>query len=331
MTCTSGDNVRQRWLPKLHNEPLTTVAIITRNRPRLLEECLYSISTATYPRKEILVVDSSSPRLARKMENLAREYQCRYVHESRRGRVIARNTALRESKGEIIAFVDDDCVVHPEWLGRLVRNYTTPSIACVTGRILPKSTKKVTALGDFFDMDFGPNRHVYTKHSTSKTILKLVSIGMTTGPLGQRAPFPWGMGSGANMSIRKEILKATGLFDLNLWPDYPGEDLDMHIRILDTGFQLVYEPTALVYHEYGLSDKRTWPGELAYRHGVGTGTLLLKYVSDPYFFALYFGRIFNVLYQIVRGIFRRDKEYCVIRCSYLRGLLYGLRLWLSDI
>jgi GT2 family glycosyltransferase len=310
----------------MKSELLATVAIITRDRLAHLEKCLCSMRAVTYPRKEILVVDSSSPELIGKTKSLAQDYKGRYVYESSLGMVTARNTALRESKGDIIAFIGDDCVVHPEWLGRLVRNYATPSVACVTGRLVPSETRKGISVGDFFDMDYGTDRHVYTKNSVSKKILRLVSLGTATHPLGKHAPFPWGMGAGDNMSFRKETFRATGMFDLNLYLDYPVEDLDMFIRILNAGFQLVYDPSAVVYHDYGLSEENK-----AYRSGVGAGTLLLKYASDPYFRVLYFGRIINILYQIVRRSFRRDKKYCMVRCSYLRGLLYNLRPWLLDI
>jgi GT2 family glycosyltransferase len=310
----------------MQNAPLATIAIITRNRLGNLEKCLYSISTVTYPWKEILVVDSSSPELIGKTKSLAEIYKCRYVHEPSLGRVTARNTALRESRGGIIAFIGDDCVVRPDWLDRLMRNYATSSVGCVTGRLVPSKTRKSVSYGDFFDMDYGTERHVYSKKFISKKILRLISLGTATRPLGKDAPFPWGMGSGDNMSFRKEALGATGMFDLALYLDYPVEDVDMFIRILDAGYQLVYDPSAVVYHDYGLSEENK-----AYGSGVGAGTLLLKHASDPYIRVLYFGRIINILYQIVRGAIRLDKEYCMVRCSYLRGLLYNLRLWLPDI
>ena len=74
---------------------------------------------------EILVVDNASVDASTR-EAVAAVPAVRYVHEARTGLDFARNAALREARGRLLAFLDDDVVVDPHWLDGL----HTVSSAC---------------------------------------------------------------------------------------------------------------------------------------------------------------------------------------------------------
>src|SRR6185437_15482303 len=96
-----------------------TVVVPTSGRAGYLEVTLDSLSgqrTAT-PHEVIVVDDGSTDATAEVAERLG----VRAVrHAERRGLNAARNTGLREARGELIAFVDDDVFVPPGWLAALV-------------------------------------------------------------------------------------------------------------------------------------------------------------------------------------------------------------------
>jgi hypothetical protein len=97
-------------------EPAVSLAICTRNRPEALEKCLSSIRSLSPQPNEIIVVDNDpSSGLAQAVTNLFPEV--RYVPEPRPGLSAARNTAVRTCGGGIIAFTDDDVLVHAGWIG----------------------------------------------------------------------------------------------------------------------------------------------------------------------------------------------------------------------
>lgn len=61
----------------------------------------------------------------------------RYVREPQPGLSVARNAGIRHSRGEIIAFTDDDVVAHPNWIARLQQSFHHPKVMAVTGLVLP--------------------------------------------------------------------------------------------------------------------------------------------------------------------------------------------------
>ena len=93
--------------------PLVTVAVCTRDRTDDLARCLDSLSCLDYPALEVLVVDNAPSSNATERLVRTRYPNWRYVCEPRPGLNWARNRAIIESSGEIIAYTDDDVVVDP--------------------------------------------------------------------------------------------------------------------------------------------------------------------------------------------------------------------------
>src|SRR6185437_10326271 len=127
----------------LADAPFVTVAVATHNRAESLHRCLDALCAMDYPpdRYEIIVVDNApgdnaTVELVQQMATTAP--RLRYVREDRPGVSYARNRALREARGQIIAMTDDDVRVDSHWLVELVRSFRlSPNAACVTGLIMP--------------------------------------------------------------------------------------------------------------------------------------------------------------------------------------------------
>jgi len=91
--------------------PLVSINITTFNRPKLLNRSLYSIISQSYKNFEVIVVDDCSNDETEEMMKgfLNNNIRIKYIkHKENKGNAAARNTALINSKGKYIAFMDDD-------------------------------------------------------------------------------------------------------------------------------------------------------------------------------------------------------------------------------
>ena len=80
--------------------------------------------------------------------------------------------------------------------------------------------------------------------------------------------------------MHRSVLSDIGLFDERMGPGTPfhaGEDNDYGFRLLEAGYQILYLPSAVVYHrDWRL--KNEYIG-LRWKYGVGRGAYYAKYLS----------------------------------------------------
>ncbi len=228
----------ERWSNPVVEAKTVSLVICTRDRPEQLANCLRSLQNLSLSPHEIIVVDNA-PTSSETRELTAQFPQVRYVLEPRSGLSVARNTGIRHSSGEIIAFTDDDVEVHPEWIARLQYCFDDPQVMVVTGLVLPAELATDSqlvfekGLGGFsqgyrtltFDLDFFNN---------------MKKIGVPV----------WRIGAGANMTIRRQAFDLVGYFDERLGAGAAGcsEDSEFWYRILAGGWLCRYEPAPVVYH-----------------------------------------------------------------------------------
>ena len=93
----------------MSTDPLVTVIIPTYKRATLLRHALESVRRQTYRNIDILVVDDASHDDTSSVVKAIPDTRIRYIrHETNKGVSAARNTGIREARGEYIAFIDDD-------------------------------------------------------------------------------------------------------------------------------------------------------------------------------------------------------------------------------
>jgi glycosyltransferase involved in cell wall biosynthesis len=232
--------------------PTATVAVCTRERPDDLARALAAIRALQPPPDEVLVVDNapSSPRTREVVERFS---GVRYVVEPRRGLNCARNRALREATGDVVAFTDDDAVPEPEWLDALLTNFAEPRVQCVTGLTLPLELET-------------PAQELFEAHcSFARGFARRVFNGRTDHPL-----LVSRVGAGASMAVRRSLPATAGWFDERLdagTPTESGGDHEMFTRILSVGHRIVYEPRAVSWHRH----RRTAEELVRVVRGYGTG------------------------------------------------------------
>jgi glycosyltransferase involved in cell wall biosynthesis len=216
-----------------------TVVLCTFNRCERLRKALESIAVSVVPQGvtwEVLIVDNNSTdqTMSAVKEFFKRDPErFRYLFEVRQGKSYALNSGLKEARGDVVAFVDDDVTVESTWLQNLTAPLKDMTWAGSGGRILPEPG---FAPPPWLALD-GPNN--------MGGILALFNLGDRPGPLDQ-SPF------GTNMAFRKSVFKKYGGFRTDLGPrpgsEIRNEDTEFGKRILAAGERLWYEPSAVVYH-----------------------------------------------------------------------------------
>ena len=139
---------------------------------------------------------------------------------------IARNLGARTAKGNIIIFIDADCVAAPDWLSRYDKHFQDPSVGVVGGGVTFPSDAYWTLcdnVGTFYE---------YLSSSRAGTRQQLPSL---------------------NLAIRRSIFDRVGYFD-ERYPFPAGEDADLTTRFRMAGLTLHFDPKAQVTH---LPQRRT--------------------------------------------------------------------------
>jgi len=208
-------------------DPYVSIIVCTYNRTRYLESCLQSIFNQTYKNIEVILVikdlDENGKKILEKFEHLTTIIQ----DNKSIGISAARNIGVKNSHGEIIAFIDDDAVAYPNWMKNLIKKYENSNVGGVGGLIIDASSNKPW-LFDWYINKFGITKDgdkIKNKKDWFRTFV------------------------GCNMSFRKKIFYEIKGFDEDII--FYHEEPDLCIRILKKGYKLELEPTAKVTHYLG--------------------------------------------------------------------------------
>ncbi|NJM70775.1 MAG: glycosyltransferase [Scytonema sp. RU_4_4] len=215
-----------------------SVVVCTRNRPEQLVRCLRSLQNLSQPPQQIIVIDNAPSDDATR-QLVAQMPGIQYMLEPRPGLSVARNTGIRHSIGDIIAFTDDDVEVHPNWIARLQQSFENPKVMAVTGLILPGELETEAQVA--FEKGFGGFNQGYRVLTFDSQFFEEMRY---------RGVPVWHIGAGANMAFRRKAFELVGYFDERLGAGASGcsEDSEFWYRILAEGWFCHYEPTAVVYH-----------------------------------------------------------------------------------
>lgn len=227
----------------------------TFNRASSLKRLLSSFNALVCPSSitaELLIVDNgSTDSTASVLAQAIKEcttFSLRVFQEHRQGKSSAVNRGLSLAQGKIILVVDDDVVVHRQWLIKHVEPYSVSAFDAVQGRVLPG-----------VDVDGKP---------ADSNRLREYNIPIID--YGEEMRQIRGL-TGTNISFKREVFEKVGGFDTRLGPGAAGfsEDTEYSIRICKAGFKIGYTPHAVAYHElsparYG----REYNRKVEYRKGL---------------------------------------------------------------
>jgi glucosyl-dolichyl phosphate glucuronosyltransferase len=215
------------------NEPLLSVVVATHDRPGALANCLEALA-GLEDSVEVVVVDSAShPPCAPIVARFARRIPLlRYCYESAPGLSRARNRGLRETSCDLVAFIDDDAAVTPDWARRLAAPFSDCEVACAGGTCRPR---------------FEAPRPRWL----SERLLQFAGI-TRIGPAAREARSSAEYPFGANICFRRGAIDTIGGFreDLGRFGGslLSGEEAAMIERLRAQGWKVWLEPDAVVDH-----------------------------------------------------------------------------------
>ena len=93
------------------------------------------------PPFEIIVVDSNSTDST---PQIVRNYPVRFINIKQKSMVVARNVGWQQSKGDIVAFIDDDAIVSKAWSKYILEPFRDREVGGVVGRVISsKDNEKI--------------------------------------------------------------------------------------------------------------------------------------------------------------------------------------------
>jgi GT2 family glycosyltransferase len=214
-----------------------SIVIVTINGLRFVQECIQSILSSKTPDCEIVVVDNGSaddtPR------QLRRQYGERiHVVEigSNIGPAAARNRGVAVCRGDIICFLDNDTLVHPDWAETALAVFRKDStVGVIQCKLLLASDHHVI---DYVGEYLGQNGFL---------IQNAPSGAHDEGQYDQPAEIL--AAKSAGMFIRKSVFDQIGGFDADYFIYV--EETDLGWRTWLQGYRVVLTPESIVYHHFG--------------------------------------------------------------------------------
>lgn len=214
------------------------VAIIAYNSENKLVDCFESLKHQSYPWEliDLILVDNNSKdnsvALAEKSFASVRIIK----NTENKGFATANNQAYELAKSlgdEYLALLNDDTIVDPDWLSKLVVTAESDAkIAAVQAKLMLWPEKDlINSYGNsltFLGFGFCNNYR-----ETDKSDVKLFEV-----------PYA----SGGAMVVKLSILEKTGLFDDDFFMYH--EDVDLGWKLRLAGYRIMLDPTAVVYHKY---------------------------------------------------------------------------------
>lgn len=229
----SGGSSRQ---DEVVERPSISVAICTLGRPDLVRTALDALGECVPEPFEILVVDGDPEHSAEAAVAVRRDRRLRYV-SSAPGLTRQRNVALRELRGDVVLFLDDDARPEPDVLGGLQRAYKDPAIVGVTGRVIEPRSHRLGHQTSRLRRLLFPSRREGT----------FTSFGYPRRLTDLDTPRDMEFMPGCFMSARTETARAVG-FDEHLEGYALAEDEDFSYRLSRLG-RIRYEPGLVVHHD----------------------------------------------------------------------------------
>ncbi|MBN2232547.1 MAG: mycofactocin biosynthesis glycosyltransferase MftF, partial [Deltaproteobacteria bacterium] len=211
--------------------PFVSVIIPVRNRPEQIAACLDSLGELDYPPElhEVIVVDDASTD---ETPRVVADYPVTlHVLAENRQAAYCRNYAAARAKGDVLAFIDSDCLAHPLWLRELVPAFDDPTIVAVGG-----------VVGSFY-VDTALDRYEEVKSS--------LIVARQTRRSSVRENFFYV--PSCNLLVRDGAFGQVGGFRDDM---HVGEDVDLCWRLHDAGRQVEFRPQGVVYHKHR---NETWP------------------------------------------------------------------------
>lgn len=199
--------------------------------------CLNALAVQTYRRFEAVIVDDGStddtvPSLKDFAQTHPEIGMTVLVNEKNQGANPSRNRGIRRCRGQIVAFLDSDCVPEPNWLEKLIAVFERENVAAATGLVLDPPAANI------YELTF-KGTHRVSKAGPARRLV------------------------GCNMAVRREILFRF-MFDEDYGhrakivsdgsPDIAisgrSDEEGLFLKIRAAGYEQLAAPEAIVLHDH---------------------------------------------------------------------------------
>ncbi|MEK9155714.1 MAG: glycosyltransferase [Patescibacteria group bacterium] len=186
-----------------------------------IQESIPKILELDWPDYEIIVIPDKPDRKHRWPKT-------KIIASGKVGPAEKRDMTLKYARGEILAFLDDDAYPEPDWLRRAVKHFRRKKVAAVGGPAMTPADDDVLQK---------------TSGAVFESFLGAGGARSRYLPIGKpRRIDDWPT---VNFLVRFDAFAQLGGFDSSYWP---GEDTKLCLDLINAGYEIVYEPKAIVYH-----------------------------------------------------------------------------------
>lgn len=293
-----------------------SIIVCTFNREKYIGRCLEHLvnqnaDTSTF---EVIVINNNSTDSSAQIcsEIVSQHAHFHYFLEKNQGLSYSRNRGIKESKGDILAFLDDDAFAQKDYVSNTIKFF--------------KNHSEVQAIG-------GKIKPLYEgtppKWMTSYLwpLVAAQDLGDRPKPFSGRK-FP----IGANMAFQKSIFERYGTFNLNLGRTGTklegGEEKDFFLRLKKDRISVFYVPNVEVNHI--IPEKRVTK-EYIKELAIGVGTSERKRIKEAgatvFFWKIVdelvksFGTIILFIIYSLRGKFSAGIMLLKFRYWVVKGLM----------
>lgn len=218
---------------------ILSVIIVNHNGEKYASRCIRSILNSKTNSFEIIVVDNGSTKSDVEIIKKKFANKVRIVALNKNlGPSSARNEGVKISKGEYLAFLDNDTTVDPMWAIPAVQEFKkNKHLGVIQCKLLfLKNPTKIDYVGEYL----GQNGFLVQRSNGDET---------DEGQYDQKVPLL--AAKSAGMFIRKKAFLSAGGFD-NDYFIYV-EETDLGWRSWLSGYETIFLPSSKVLHEFGTS------------------------------------------------------------------------------
>jgi len=218
------------------NNPLVSIIIPTKNNRRILNRCIQSIQKYTsYKNFEIIIIDNNSTDPSTKSYYQSLPYTVLDYKDSFNFSKM-NNYAVKHAKGDFLLFLNDDTkVLEPDWLQEMIGVCSQNDVGAV-GAKLVYSDNTIQHAGIVI-LETGAGFHPFQQLlQDSDRYFNFINVMRDCSAV-----------TGACLMTKKEIFTKVNGFDDDF--DLYYGDADLCLRIIDSGYHVVYAPSAKLLHE----------------------------------------------------------------------------------
>jgi len=218
------DNKQLSWnhgvMNPLSKKPVISIIIPIFDAEKIIGACLDALfnQTVSCELYEVIVVDDGSED--KSGEAASRYKEVKVLHQKHANAGSARNLGIKHARGDIILFIDADCVAQDNWIEEMTSPFHDPTIAAVKGRYLTRQSGLIARL---VQLEFEERYRKMAKFEYTDFV------------------------DSYSAAFRKEVLEETGGFNPAL---SMSEDAQLSYALSKRGYKMVFNQKAIVYHKH---------------------------------------------------------------------------------